>query len=232
MKKLYAITIALFLMSTALYGQFNLQLGYGIAYGNPSDLNRLIYVYNNVQGDNLTKKMPKVHFLHGYTIGVSIGSDFKFEIHRTSRRGNVMAEATVNGVDYIRQLQIISNTLNFGASFAPSPKWDFGASLDIGNFKGFGRTGPAADKLKYERLFVLDNSLIMRTRFGFTVFAQRNFGRLSARLYWQWMPFTKSLDGLDSWLLNGQQIIENHHLEDKMSNLGLEVFFRIGKLYK
>lgn len=231
MKKHYIFLLSIFLLANVSYGQVNLQLGYGMAYANPADLNRLIYVYNNVQGDNLTKQMPKVHFLHGYTIGVSFGSELKLEVHRTSRRGNVTAKATVNGEDYIRQLQIISNTLNFGFSYAPSAKWDFGASLDIGNFKGFGRTGPAADKLKYERLFVLDNSLIMRTRFGFTAFAQRNFGRISARLYWQWMPFTKPLDRVDSWMLNGQQIIENHHLEDKLSNLGLEVFFRIGKLY-
>jgi hypothetical protein len=143
----------------------------------------------------------------------------------------VFAEGEVNGEKRYRQLRIMSNTIGLGFQLAASRKWTFGINYDIGNFKGFGRSGPVGDKPKLTRLFVVDNGIVARTQMGFTFFAQRNFGRLSARLYWQWQLLQKRLDSIDTWMLNGQEIVENHHLVGKMNNLGFQLFFRIGPKY-
>lgn len=233
MKKLYLVCLLVLILPGFAFSQFNLQFGYGVSYCNPGDINRLIYVYNNVNRASITKEMPKVHFMHGYDLGVTFGDRFKIEIHRTSRRANVMAEGMVNGESRFRQLRIISNTMGFGFGAAVSRRWDLGFSIDIGNFKGFGRTGAKGENPKYDRLFIINDMAgkqISRVQFGFTMYAQRNFGRFGARLYWQWQAIKKPLDRIDSWMLNGQQIIENHQLEDKVSNLGFQLLFRLGKI--
>lgn len=233
MIKNYTILTSICLFfATALMGQhFNFYAGYGVAYASPGDVNRVIYVYNNVNRATLTKNMPKVHFFHGYTVGITYGGRFKIELSRTARRSDVFAQGEVNGEKRYRQLRVMSNTVGFGFQFAPTEKLAFGLTYDIGNFKGYGRSGPVGDKPKLTWLFVVDNSVLIRTQMGFTFYAQRNFGRLSTRLYWQWQILQKRLDNLDSWMLNGQQIIDKYNLIGKMSNLGFQVFFRIGPKY-
>lgn len=224
MKKTFLLFLFAFICSLPSYSQVNLQIGYGMGYTNPRDMNKVIYLYNQLHY-NLDKTMPKIHFTHGYVIGVSFGTRLKFEIHRTSRRALVTAEQG----DTVRQFRFITNSINFGLSWGPNPKWDFGGSVDIGNFKGFGRIGPKDDKPKFERYFVIDNSILLRSQVGLTVFAQRNFGHLSARLYYQFQPFTRSLDIMDTRLLGGS-IVAFDHLQSKASNLGLEIMFRIGNV--
>lgn len=228
MKKLYLICLLVLIVPDYAFSQFNLQFGYGVAYASPSEINRLIYVYNNVNRASITKEMAKVHFFHGYTVGITYGDRFKIELSRTARRSDVVAEGEVNGEKRYRQLRIMSNTIGLGCQLALSRQWTVGLNYDVGNFKGFGRSAAVGDKPKLTRLFTLDNSIVARTQMGFTFFAQRNFGRLSARLYWQWQLLQKRLDIVDSWMLNGQQIIEDSQLQGKMSNLGFQVFFRIG----
>jgi hypothetical protein len=101
MKKLYLVCLLVLILPGFAFSQFNLQFGYGVSYCNPGDINRLIYVYNNVNRASITKEMPKVHFMHGYDLGVTFGDRFKIEIHRTSRRANVMAEGMVNGESHL-----------------------------------------------------------------------------------------------------------------------------------
>lgn len=209
---------------------FNFNVGYGIGYGDPGDINRVIHVYNSVNAATITKSMPKVNFLHGYTVGITYGGQLKFEISRTARRADVIAEGIVNGENRFRQLRIISNTIGLGVQYNMSKKWTVGLNYDIGNYKGFGRSAAAGEKPKFTRLFVLDNGIFARTQMGVSFFAQYNFWRFSARLYWQLQFINKNLGAIDSWMLNGQQIIDKYHLEGKMNNLGLQLIFRIGRV--
>jgi hypothetical protein len=229
MRKYYLFIVSVFLLalSNPAQGQGGgyFKAGYQVGYMNPADINRVIYIYNKLHY-NLDKKMPKMHFMHGYTVGFAVGGDTKLECFRTSRRAMVTAEQG----DTVRQLRLISNFISMGVSKSIDKRWDVGVSLDVGNFKGFGRVGPKDNLPKFDRLFVVSNkSLLATTQLGSTIFVQRNFGFVAARLFYQFQIINMSLDNLDPWMLGGP-IVEFDALDSgKASNVGLELMFRIGK---
>jgi len=237
MKKLFltaAISVSFWSFASAQF-----LIGYKAGYWNPNEINRVIYLYNTVNNtgkNHIDKEMPKLHLNTGVTIGYSFNLDNEaiFELRWSNKHSVISSHFESGGQPYERDFKVRSNMLEFGFG-RTKEHYRYGGSLDLGNFKGWGRKGPESDPGKYVKLFQLDPSPLVRTQVGFTGWFQFDYKIAGIRLYYQFAAMKMKFDSFDQWML-GTPVIPNYiapkALEDRASNIGLEINFLLGKKYK
>jgi hypothetical protein len=209
-------------------------IGWNGGYANPRELNREIYIYDAINGPNLTKKMQPVHWNQGPLIGMRIGNEGFVEFTYTRKKAAVSSEFDSSSVPMIRQMKVFCNTFNLGFGYT-SNNWTIGGSFDFGRFKAFGRRG-TVEGIKdqdWQRLWVLNKTRILliavdRAYITESVFVERAFGIVSVRAYVQFGGMKKRMDGLDPWLF-GTELNYADPNEERFPNYGLSVFFKLGK---
>jgi hypothetical protein len=230
----YSKFIVFLLLLSGIKMQAQFFIGYTGAHTNPRELNREIYIYNQINGSNLKKEMPGVHWLQGPSIGFRSKDDLFLEIQYSRKKGMVKSEFDSAGVPMNRQMKVYSNTYNFGIGYR-SNGWGIGCSVDFGRYKGFGRRGTSAGlkDLAWEHLWVIDHTRILgisvRLYMAGTVWVERSFGELvTLRLYSQLGFMKMRMDGLDHWMFGGDL---NYGMpsEEKLSSTGVTLFLNFGK---
>lgn len=224
--------LVLLLLSVAARAQFI--IGWSGGYALCRELNREIYVYDQINGA-LTKEMKPVHWYQGLVIGFQSPGDGPFgELTYNRKRAMVSSEWDSSGVEMTRQLKVLCNTFNLGFGYRNSG-WTIGISCDLGRFKGKGRRGVKSSigDQEFERLWVLDRTRLLgiavyRLFAQETIFVERNFGFINFRLYAQLPGMSSQLDGLDTWMF-GQDLNFGMHQHERFFNLGAQVTFSIGK---
>lgn len=201
------------------------------------ELNREIYVYNQVNKHGLDKEMDPVHWYQGPVIGIRSGNDDGpfFELLYNRKRAMVAAEFDSAGVAMTRQIKTLCNTYNLGMG-VQGGGWRIGISFDAGRFKGFGRRGTVDGirDLEWNRIWVLDKSRVLgisvyRLYISETIFVERSFanGIVNLRAYCQ-LPGTKAqLDGLD-WFLFRQELNFGNFQHQSFWNFGASLTIAIG----
>ncbi len=226
----------LFLLTLLISFQAHAQflIGWLGGYGTPHELNREIYIYNEINSSGLKKKMHEVHWNQGPIIGFRIGDEKFGELTYSRKRASVHSEFDSAGISMSRQMKVYCNTWNFTFGIK-SNGWCLGGSVDLGRFKGFGRRDQTSliKKEPWRRLWVIDNTrligiAIFRLYITETVFVERSFGRVNFRLYAQLFGMKRQLDGLDNWLF-GSGLNYGLAQEERFTNYGIAVFLNLGK---
>lgn len=231
-----------FLISANLSAQ--LIIGYNGGHTGLRDLNREIYVYNQINAHQLDKPMHELHWFQGPVVGFRTPGSPYFEMtynRKKVRTQSVFTDST-SGQEYNRQIKVYCNTFNFGFGVRVDD-WSFGGSMDFGRFKGFGRRGPSASikDTTWTRLFVVDNTRLIgisvRLYFAATFWVERTVGILTVRLYTQPLAFRQPMDGLDNWFFpnrysadpgGGGYIDYASPNEQNFLNSGISIFLNIG----
>ncbi|MEO5642134.1 MAG: hypothetical protein ABIS12_02345 [Bacteroidia bacterium] len=241
MRRLKLILLVLLIFAVKANAQF--LIGYTGGHTGLHELNREIYIYNEINGSNLKERMHPIHWFQGPTIGVKMGDEVYFEFLYTRKKARTESSFDDTlGVPYHRQIKVYCNTFNFGIGKKVGD-WSFGGSLDFGRFKAFGRRGPEAS-LKdstWTRLFIVDNSRIIgisvRLYFATTIWVERTFGIATIRLYTQPFAFRQEMDGLDNWFFPNRYASDpggGAHMnfakpnEEHFLNTGISIFLNIG----
>jgi hypothetical protein len=222
-------------LCTVLCSKLPAQLivGWSGGYGNPQELNRVLYIYNAVNRQGLSKEMQPVHWNQGFAGGYRLGGELFFELLYSRKRILVHSEFDSSGVAFERQLKVLSNTWNFAMGYQDEHA-AIGLSIDFGRFKGLGRRGPTAgiDDQTFEKLWVLDKTRFLgisgyKLYTSVTAFAELKYGIIALRAYVQYALMRNQMERLDTWLLGSQlNFAEFEH--DKYSNAGLMVSIQIG----
>jgi hypothetical protein len=229
MKTIWLLVISCLL---AIRTEAQFQVGYKFGYWNPSEINRVIYLYNEVNDNgvyHLEKRMPQVHWFQGISVGFGFTEDNFFSELRWTNRHSVVSSKfkDKDGIIQERSLKLRSNFLDLGFGFA-TENFKIGLSMGIGNFKGWGKPFPNQPADEYTKLFQIDNNLLIRTQAGFTPFMQFNFAKVVGfRIFYQIAAMQMNLDYIDSWLV-GKQVISLGELEGKGSNFGVELSINLG----
>lgn len=230
MKRLL-IVAAVALLPFAAHAQFI--FGWSGGYAIPRELNREIYIYNAVNRQNLTKEMDLVHWYNGPVVGLRFGEVGFAEMYYSRKRAMVSSEFDSTGIEMARQLKVLCNTYQFGGGVYVG-KVAFGASIDLGRFKGFGRRGVKAslDDTEFERLWVRDRTRIWfisayRLYVATTVYAELKLSIFAIRAFAQFGANTCKMDGLDRWLF-GSPLNAHHYNEDRFTNYGLMLSIQLG----
>jgi hypothetical protein len=207
--------------------------GWSGGYAPVRELNREIYIYNQINGHNLKDEMSEVHWFQGPVTGFRFqNNDGPFvELLYSRKRCKVESQFDSAGVEMNRQIKTLCNTWNFGFGVTTG-NWTFGMSLDLGRFKGFGRRGPSSSigENSWQRLWVVDNSRVafisVRLIMMETIFIERKMGFLRVRLFAQLPGMGKTMDGLDDWLFGAPL---NWELAQKQQfvNTGISVFISL-----
>lgn len=219
------------LLPTFGFGQSGLTVGYNLGMCNPAEVNRFIYSYNQMR-PFLTKPMDP--FSNWGGLSVAFIEEFSegggLELKWINHHSQVSAEApdSVNNTSFERDLKIRSNTINLGGYGAITSNISIGGSLDFGNFKGYTRV---ADKeivkdTAYTKVFQTE-SHFLNLQIASTIFVQYHTGPIGLRLFYQYQWMRMPLDGLDNTLIN-QNIDDLVTPGDKFSNMGVELFFKLG----
>lgn len=201
------------------------------------ELNRELYVYNQINKHGLDKEMGAVHWYQGPVIGFRSGNDDGgfVELLYSRKRCKVGSEFDSAGVAMTREIKTLCNTYNLGFGFQAGD-WRVGFSFDGGRYKGFGRRSAkdAIGDTEWDRIWVQDKKRlygisIYRLYIAETVFVERIFadGLINVRAYCQ-LPGTKAqFDGLD-WFLFKQELNFGNYQEESFWNFGASVTFAIG----
>lgn len=240
--KQLSIASVLFLISENSNAQFFFRAGYNVGLTNPKELNRVIYIHNQINSIYYVsgKEMNKVKNFGG--IQIAMGSEWEensgWEMSWTNRHHVSKSDFIFQGQKVNRYLKVRSN--NFGLGFyGGSENIAIGGSLDFGNFKGFyKREDDTSRNAKYVSVFQnksvfggtsddADHNIIRTLQMGFTPFIQFKAGPVGLRLFYQWQFMKLPIDNIDNKLL-GADIEEYNYLEDKMSSFGLMLFLQFG----
>jgi hypothetical protein len=205
-------------------------IGYTAGHCSPRDLNREIYVYNVL--NNPVKPMKEINWFQGPTFGFRTPGSPYFELMYSRKKATTESTFDSAGVVMNRQMKVYGNTFNFGFG-ARVDGWAFGASMDFGRFKGFGRRGPE-ETIKdqdWRRLWVVDNTRLLgisvRLYFAATIYVEKTFGIMSVRLYTQPLAFKQPMDGLDRWLFGADLNYANPN-EEAFKNTGIAIYLNLG----
>lgn len=229
------ILLMITLVLAAAYGKAQFVFGWSGGYAPNHELNRMIYVYNEINKHNLTKEMGPLHWYQGPLIGVRTADEGAFmELLYSRKRTKVESEWDSSGVTMTREIKALCNTFNFGFGFQ-SDGWRIGASLDLGRFKGFGRRG-AEDGIgdqKWKRIWEVDKTRLwlisVRLTCSETVYVEREIGGfVNVRLFAQLPGIGTDLDMLDDWLF-GSDLNFGMNQEQNILNFGAAVTIAIGK---
>lgn len=233
-------TVLILFLMTCQFAHAGFEFGYGYAYGNPKELNRVLYGYNLRNASILTKQMPMFHYTQGLSVGFKIPSAkyAGYEIRWVNRHGSISAQGTdASGATIIRDLKFRTNCLNVGG-YAGNKSHSFGFSMDFGvNFKGWTRRYASTDtKPEWEKIFPVEPnplaifSYIIPT--AITVHYQYNIGPVGVRLFYQYQYFRMNMEKLEPTLL-GTYMRDGGLLalsvKDCYSNVGVELNLTIGK---
>lgn len=231
MKRSVALITALFIVHSGLFAQ--LVLGWNAGYAPARELNREIYVYNAINGHNLSKEMGDVHWYQGPAVGLRTTGDVYVELLYSRKRSKVASEFDSSGVLMTREMKVLCNTINFGVGFQ-ADGWRIGASFDLGRFKGFGRRGVESTigDQDWIRIWTLDDRRVafisMRLICTETFYVERSFGLLNLRAYVQLPGINSEMDGLDTWMF-GSDLNYASAQKQGFLNAGLMVSLAIGR---
>jgi hypothetical protein len=236
--------IRLSLLFVALPFLLNAQafiLGWSGGHANPKELNRTIYVYNSVNASGLTKEMKQVHWVQGPFIGFHVGTGVYGEFCFSHKQQVVASEFDSSGVAMMRQMKVISNTMEFGMGVRQDG-WGFGGSIGIGRFKGKGKRGPSEGikDMEYQKLWTIDDTRLAGIKvyqlyLTETIFVERSFGGfLTMRLYAQLSASRNPMDGLDPWFFGDFGPIDSYlnwatAEGENLVNYGVTVYLGLGK---
>lgn len=240
--KIFLIVTTLIVVSEKSEAQFYFRAGYNIGLTNPNELNRVIYIHNQINSLYYLsgKEMNSVKDFGG--IQIAMGSEFDessgWEMSWTNKHHVSKSDFIYQGQKVNRYLKVRTN--NFGIGFyGGSDHLSIGGSLDFGNFKGFyKRTDDTSKNAKYVSVFQNqlvfggssdeeDHGLLRTLQMGFTPFIQYKAGPLGIRLFYQWQFMNLPLDNIDNKLV-GADIEQDNVLQDKMNNFGLMLFLQLG----
>jgi hypothetical protein len=228
------------------FAQGFLRVGYGWGYANPREINRLIDVHNTLNQEyyNTGNDLNKIHSFGGLMFGFGKEDEnLGFEITWQNKHSVSSSNFMYNNEEIERRLKIRSNCLSF-ALYGGSENVKFGASLDMGTFKGLYKRAPksAIKDTSYIHLFqtfqqlggptfLKDGDFIRTLQIGMTPFVQLEKGPIGVRLFYQFQFMRLSIDDLDYVLMGGQKIQNNHNLKDKMNNFGILLYLKLGGYY-
>jgi hypothetical protein len=228
----------------AINGQAQLIIGYTAGHTGLRDLNREIYVYNQINAHQLDKSMHELHWFQGPVVGFRTPGNVYFELTYNRKKASTRSvfTDTASGTEFNRQIKVYCNTYNFGVGFR-ADGWSFGGSMDFGRFKGFGRRGPGSSikDTAWTRLFVVERTRIIgisvRLYFAATFWVERTVGIATIRLYTQPLAFKQPMDGLDSWFFPNRYATDpaghgdmdfGAPNEEHFLNSGISIFLNIG----
>lgn len=224
--------------------QFYFRPGYNIGLCNPKEINKVIYIHNQLNSGYYAtgKKMHEVKTFGG--IAVAIGSEWDensgWELQWQNKHSIVRSQFEYQGQTIVRDLKIRTNMLNYGMYYG-NKHLSGGASLDFGNFKGFYKRAPkdSIKSAKYAYVFqalqpapgvvsdVKEKNMLLTLQMGLTLYGQVTMGPLGARLFYQFQFMNMDIDNLDYKLL-GAKVQADNDLEDHFNNVGLLLFLKIG----
>ncbi len=217
--------------NSSLLGQAGIRLGYAGAFVQLRETNRLIYVYNLKPG--FDKPMDHVRMMHGLSVTFykAIDDDIRWEIRWQNRHRITASEITTAGEHYRREIKIRQNCLSGGYYFG-NPVY-LGLSLDVGHWKGFTRASlvDSIADTPWTRIFTFSGGspeFYKSGQVAMTLHAGVEYGFIGARIFWQIQFIKRALDDMDNVLL-GMDIEQGNWLRDRSSNLGLELYLKIGK---
>ncbi len=129
------VGILCFLFSSMLYGQFNIQVGYGIGYTPATGINGLISEFNANAPENvlLSEEMPDLHFMHGIVVGTRwkyefVGVELTWE--NLSRKREGFGENTITNALFSKEYTFTANNYSVGVESYFS-NFGLGASLGL-----------------------------------------------------------------------------------------------------
>ena len=241
LKKIFALII--FLAATVnCNAQFFFRAGYNLALTNPNEINRVIYIHNQINSTyyasgNDLNKIKNLGGLH-----IAIGSEFDenagWEMSWSNRHHVSKSEFQFQGQKVNRYFKVRTNNFSLGF-YGGGENIAIGGSLDFGNLKGFyKRTDDTSKNAKYVSVFQNqvvfggssdepDHDLLRTMQMGFTPFIQLKAGPFGMRFFYQWQFMRLAIDNIDNKLL-GQDIEEYNDLQDRMSNFGILFFIQLG----
>lgn len=222
------------------------RVGYGWGLANPREINRLIDVHNTLNREyyDTGNDLNKIHSFGGLMFAFGKEDEnMGFEVSWQNKHSVSSSDFMYNNEEIERRLKVRSNCLSL-AFYGGSENVKFGASIDMGTFKGFYKRAPksAIKDTSYVHLFqtvqriggptfLKDGDFLRTMQMGFTPFVQVEKGPIGARLFYQFQLMRKSIDDLDYILMGGQKIQNDHNLEDKMNNFGILLYLKLGGYY-
>jgi len=223
--------------------QFYFRPGYSVGLCNPREINKVIYVHNQINSEYYTtgKKLPEIRTFGGLAVAIGSESDHNtgWELQWQNKHDIVKSEFEFQGQTIERHLKIRSNMLSLGL-YGGNKHFALGGSLDFANFKGFYKRAPkdSIDKADYVYVFQTkpamggstdekEKNILLTSQMGLTLFGQYTYGPLGARIFYQFQLMNKDIDNLDSRLLGGK-IQTDNDLEDRFNNFGILLFLRLG----
>ncbi|MCX6312775.1 MAG: hypothetical protein NT084_14225 [Bacteroidetes bacterium] len=229
--RFYRFLSALFLLfSLPIHSQFI--VGWNGGYAFVPDLNKEIYIYNEINKSGLKKEMNLVHLNHGPALGARIGGDLFYEFLYSWKGASVTSKFDSANVPMVRQLKVYQYSFNFGFGFRANG-WTIGASFDFGRFRGKGRRGTEANikNIAFEKLWTDPNPFGLLSRIvpvHYTIFAEYKYKIFGFRPYVQFAAMKIDLGTLDYWLL-GTYLNYGEFMQEKFVNCGMMVSIQIGK---
>jgi len=229
---LFSVLLIFLLLPDICYSQGGLRIGYGFAVGNPKDVNRIIYVYNMRGG--FEKEMPYIWNAHGLTFAYykALADDLFWEFKWQNRHSIVSARKEVSGVMMQRDLKLRQNF--FSAGFYGGKPFYAGLSIELGNWKGFTRvnTVDSIKKTEYIKIFTVnegfESEVVKTMQPAFSIYGGYETDFFGIRLCYQYQFMKRATDQLDNELLGGN-IEDGNYPMDKFSNLGIELYIKLGK---
>ncbi len=242
LRKSFLLLILLF-GSQLSFAQFYLRVGYNAGLCNPREINKLIYIHNQINEEYYVtgKKLPEIKTFGGIAIAIGTESDKNtgWELQWQNKHNIVKSHFEYQGETIERVLNVRTNMLNIGF-YGGNKHLAAGGSLDIGNFKGMYKRAPkdSIRKADYKYLFQTNDVMgggsfekeknpLMTTQIGLTLYTQISAGPLGARFFYQFQFMNMGIDDTDNGLL-GADIQDSKNLEDHLNNFGVLVFLKIG----
>lgn len=240
-KLFFALTL-IFLNTEKSNAQFFFRAGYNLALTNPHEINRVIYIHNQINNTYYTSgnDLNEIKNLGG--IHIAMGSEFDknqgWEMSWSNRHHVSKSEFQYLGQTVNRYLKVRTNNFSFGF-YGGGNDISFGGSLDFGNCKGFyKRTDDTSKNAKFVSVFQnkqvfggtvddADHNMLLTTQLGFTPFVQIKEGPVGIRIFYHLQFINLGIDNLDNKLLGGD-IEQDNQLQDRLSNFGLLLFFQFG----
>lgn len=196
MKALLSTIICFFILIQVQFAQFNIQIGYGAAYTNPTVNNQILDLYNK-ENSWMSKPLSDLQFFHGIVLGakysfenIAIGLNWK------NRGKGLISEGIQpsNNTEY--QYELFYKYQSFGFNIETAGTFlSLGTSLDYGLFQVKDRVTGQKKKTQFlsednwGSHFYLNINLPTRSYLGITIqpyyfvnWNSINLSKLSERL--------------------------------------------------
>jgi hypothetical protein len=224
--------IMLFCLPLASLSQSGFRIGWAAGTGNAREINRVIHSYNSI--NSLDKNMGYVRSFGGVCVSYiyeSFGGG-AFEMKWQNRHRIVKSQWTESGDKMTRHFKFRSNQLSFGGYGPLGEGFYAGGSFDFGNFNGYTRKGSKNEirETNYEQMFNrkdLNTFVLSRLQLSNSVYFGYQKELLGIRLTYQWQYMNMYLHQIDYTLL-GSYIDGWKSLKDRFSNIGIEIYLKIG----